>query len=89
MVSLSFYTLNNIFATWEIGSQLVLQGVLSKKFPLFDLPGRWLVVAGLLISTGVLVYQTRQEALNKERSHLILQINLLTEQKIAKLICFG
>jgi uncharacterized membrane protein len=74
------------FTTWEVYSQLVGQGVLPKSFLLFDLPGRWLEVAGLLISTGVLVYQTRQEELSKERSHLILQFNLLTEQKIAKLI---
>jgi uncharacterized membrane protein len=39
-----------------------------------------------LISTGVLIYQTRQEELSEERSHLMLQLNLLTEQKIAKLI---
>ena len=43
-------------------------------------------VAALLIATGVLVQQTREDRLAEQRSHLILQINLLTEQKIAKLI---
>ena len=43
-------------------------------------------IAALLIATGVLVQQTRQDKLAEQRSHLILQINLLTEQKIAKLI---
>jgi uncharacterized membrane protein len=33
-----------------------------------------------------LVYQTRQGQLSEERSHLMLQLNLVTEQKIAKLI---
>lgn len=39
-----------------------------------------------MIATGVLVHQTRQEKLAEQRSHLMLQINLLTEQKTAKLI---
>ena len=43
-------------------------------------------IAALLIATGVLVQQTRQDKLAEQRSHLTLQINLLTEQKIAKLI---
>lgn len=71
-----------LFAVWEIYSQAVNQNI----FPLFNLSEKWLEVAGLLISTGVLIYQTRQEKLSEERSQLALQINLLTEQKIAKLI---
>jgi uncharacterized membrane protein len=43
-------------------------------------------IVSLLIATGVLVQQTRQDKLADQRSHLNLQINLLTEQKIAKLI---
>jgi uncharacterized membrane protein len=43
-------------------------------------------IASLLIATGVLVQQNRQDKLSEQRSHLMLQINLLTEQKIAKLI---
>ena len=39
-----------------------------------------------ITSTGVLIYQARQEKVAEERSHLTLQLNLLTEQKIAKLI---
>jgi uncharacterized membrane protein len=39
-----------------------------------------------LISTGVLIHQARQEQVSEERSHLMLQLNLITEQKIAKLI---
>ncbi len=43
-------------------------------------------IAALLIATGVLVQQNRQDKLAEQRSHLMLQIELLTEQKIAKLI---
>jgi uncharacterized membrane protein len=74
------------FTTWIVCSHLVNQKILPKNFPLFDLHLHGLEVASLLISTEVLIYQTRQEELNKERSHLALQLNLLTEQKIAKLI---
>jgi uncharacterized membrane protein len=60
--------------------------ILPPYFPLFDVREEWLEVSSLLISTGVLIYQNRREKLSAERSHLILQINLLTEQKITKLI---
>ena len=74
------------FLAWGVCSHLARQDILPKSFPLFDLRDDGLEVAGLLISTGVLIYQTRQEELSEERSHLMLQLNLLTEQKITKLI---
>jgi uncharacterized membrane protein len=74
------------FAIWGLGSYLVEQGILTVSFPLFNLREEGLGVASLLTSTGVLIYQSRQEALSEERSHLTLQINLLAEQKITKLI---
>lgn len=74
------------FTTWIVCTHLVNQKILPKNFPLFDLNIHGLEVASLLISTEVLIYQTRQEELSKERSHLALQLNLLNEQKIAKLI---
>jgi uncharacterized membrane protein len=74
------------FTIWAFYSHLVHLGMLPKTFPLFDLRDESLGVASLLISTGVLIYQTRREKLSVERSHLILQLNLLTEQKITKLI---
>jgi uncharacterized membrane protein len=55
-------------------------------FPLFDLREEGLNMTALLTSTGVLIYQTRQEKISEDRSHLMLQLNLVTEQKIAKLI---
>lgn len=54
--------------------------------PRYELKNQMLDTAALLIATGVLVHQTRQEKLAEQRSHLMLQINLLTEQKTAKLI---
>jgi uncharacterized membrane protein len=74
------------FIIWAVCSHLANLDILSKSFPLFDLREEGLSVVSLLISTGVLIYQTRQEKFSAERSHLILQLNLLTEQKITKLI---
>lgn len=51
-----------------------------------DLKEMGVDIAALLIATGVLIQQSRQDKLAEQRSHLTLQINLLTEQKIAKLI---
>ena len=42
--------------------------------------------SALLMTTGVLIKQTRQEKLAEQRAQLSLQLNLLSEQKIAKLI---
>ncbi len=74
------------FTIWEICGHLVEIGILPTSFPEFDLREQWLDLASLFISTGVLVYENRQEKVSEERSHLMLQLNLITEQKIAKLI---
>ncbi|MCY7367430.1 MAG: DUF1003 domain-containing protein [Chamaesiphon sp.] len=74
------------FTSWGICSYLSNRHILPADFPLFDLREEGLEVAGLLISTGVLIYQNRQEKISEDRSHLMLQLNLITEQKIAKLI---
>ena len=74
------------FLVWGTCSHLARQGLLPNNFLLFDVQNQGLDVAALLISTGVLIYQTRQEELSEERSHLMLQLNLLTGQKITKLI---
>jgi uncharacterized membrane protein len=74
------------FAAWGTCSYLANIGLLASEFPKFDLHDQGIDVASLLISTGVLIHQTRQEQLSDQRSHLMLQLNLLTEQKIAKMI---
>jgi uncharacterized membrane protein len=74
------------FAVWIGCTNLAERNIIAKNFPLFDLHLHGLEIASLLISTEVLIDQTHQEKLSKEQSHLMLQLNLLTEQKIAKLI---
>jgi uncharacterized membrane protein len=76
----------SFFTIWGLCSYLADRHILTANFPLFDLREEGLGVAGLLISTGVLIYQTRQGKISEDRSHLMLQLNLVTEQKIAKLI---
>ena len=74
------------FSGWWLCSYLSSHGILPKDLAKFNLREDGLSVSSLLISTGVLVYQNRQEKVAEERSHLTLQINLLTEQKIVKII---
>jgi uncharacterized membrane protein len=74
------------FATWVIYSHLANINLINWELPRFDVRAEGVNVISLLISTGVLIYQTRQEELSDERSHLILQLNLITEQKITKII---
>jgi uncharacterized membrane protein len=73
------------FLSWAICSHIAPQ-LLPFGLPRFNLQDMGIDIASLLIATGVLVQQTRQDKLAEQRSHLGLQINLLTEQKIAKLI---
>lgn len=59
--------------------------------PQFDPPpfeglDKIISVGALLMTASVLVRQSRQEYLAEQRAQLSLQLNLLTEQKIAKLI---
>jgi uncharacterized membrane protein len=59
--------------------------------PQFDPPpfawlGGLLTLTALLTTTIVLIGQGRQSTLAEQRAHLDLQINLLTEQKVTKLI---
>jgi uncharacterized membrane protein len=74
------------FAIWIGCSNLAERKIIPKNFPLFDLHLHGLEIASLLITTEVLIYQNREEKLSEERSHLILQVNLLTEQKLTKVI---
>ena len=73
------------FISWIICTHIAPQ-LLPFGLPQFDVKEMGVDIAALLIATGVLVQQNRQDKLAEQRSHLTLQINLLTEQKIAKLI---
>lgn len=57
--------------------------------PPFNLLERLVDFGSLLISTGVLIRQTRQEKLAEQRAQLVLQLNLLSDQKMAKLIALN
>jgi uncharacterized membrane protein len=71
---------------WITGSVLRYLGLFPSYFPTFGFLDQGIDVASLLISTGVLIRQFRQERFAKQRTQLMLQLNLLSEQKIAKLI---
>jgi uncharacterized membrane protein len=74
----------------------VLWVVLNLGAPLLHLtpwdppPFAWLdgllTFIALITTTVVLIAQNRQERLEQQRAHLDLQVNLLTEQKVTKLI---
>lgn len=78
------YGLSGVLALWIIGN--LLNPALPFDMPSFSWSEQGLDAAALLISTGVLVRQTRQENLAEQRAQLTLQLNLLSEQKIAKMI---
>ncbi len=71
----------------------VVPNALPRRFglPRFDPPPfSWLqfslTTGSLLMTSGVLIKQNRQEKLAEQRAQLTLQLNMLSEQKIAKLI---
>ena len=74
------------FALWIGCTQLAEKNIIAKNFPQFELDLHGLEVVSLLITTEVLIAQAHQEKVQEERSHLMLQLNLVTEQKIAKAI---
>lgn len=80
------YSLSIALFIWILGSLLRDKGILPFNPPDFNVLERGFDVASLLISTGVLIRQTRQERFAEQRAQLMLQLNLLSEQKIAKLI---
>jgi uncharacterized membrane protein len=75
-----------LFSSWSAASYLAGHHLVSWDIPRFSLREQGIDVAALIISTGVLIYETRQEEENNALTHLMLQLNLISEQKIAKLI---
>ena len=74
------------FTLWGLLSYFAETSLSRWDLPVMDLQSHGLDMAALLITTGVLVRQTQQDKIDERRSHLMLQINLLNEQKIAKVI---
>jgi uncharacterized membrane protein len=69
---------------------LNLSAVLLHRHPFDPPPFPWLdtvlTLVALLTTTVVLIGQNRQTKLELQRSHLDLQINILTEHKVTKVI---
>jgi len=82
--SIFLYGLLLSLTGWIVGS--FFESWLPFDLPPFSWSAQGLDAAALVISTGVLVRQTRQENFAEQRSQLMLQLNLLSEQKIAKII---
>lgn len=80
------YAQMTLFTSWWVYSRFAEAGLVDWDLPLLSLQNQGIDVASLLIATGVLVRQTRQDKISEQRSHLMLQINLLNEQKVAKVI---
>ena len=77
-----------VFVALWIGVNSVLVSLGSKPFdpPPFQWLEGGLTLVALLITTIVLIAQNRQTKLEQQHTHLGLQVNLLTEQKVTKLI---
>jgi uncharacterized membrane protein len=71
---------------WLGGDAVNHMGLLPVMLPTFSWAEQGLDAAALLISTGVLIRQNRQESFAEQRTQLMLQLNLLSEKKIAKII---
>ncbi len=75
-----------VVALWILLNVLPHLGLPQFDPPPFDLLQLSLGVISLPITIAVLIKQDRQEKLAEQRAQLSLQLNLLSEQKIAKLI---
>ncbi len=82
-----FYSLLAVNGLWITVNALPRQW----NIPVFDPPPFYFLqesvsLVSLVMTAAVLVRQSRQEQLAEQRAQLALQINLLSEQKVAKLI---
>lgn len=74
-------------AAWTAGTLLASRaGKASFDPPPYPLLQGLLTLVALLTATVVLIRQNRHAKLAEQRAHLDLQVNLLTEQKVTKLI---
>ena len=75
-----------VVALWLLPNVLPDLGLPQFDPPPFDLLQLTLGIISLPMTIAVLIKQDRQEKLAEQRAQLSLQLNLLSEQKIAKLI---
>jgi uncharacterized membrane protein len=80
-------SLLSFVALWTSGNLVVrLLGLASFDPPPFLWLQGILTLGALLTTTVILITQNRQARIENQRAHLDLQVNLLTEQKVTKLI---
>lgn len=84
---LFFYLTLLVIVAWVVLNLalLVLRHAAIDPPPFYDLQG-FVGLAALLITTMVLITQRRQSAKDERRMQLNLQINLIAERKVTKLI---
>jgi uncharacterized membrane protein len=82
-----FYLTMLVIVAWVVLNLtlLVLRHAAIDPPPFYDLQG-FVGLAALLITTMVLITQRRQSAKDERRMQLNLQINLISERKVTKLI---
>jgi len=83
----TIYLIVAIAAVWAGGNLVApVLGIPAPDPPPFSRMQSVIALVALLMTTMVLTTQSRQAKHAEQRSHLDLQVNLLAEQKIAKLI---
>jgi uncharacterized membrane protein len=76
-----------IVAAWAVyNSTAAVWGLEPFDAPPFELLDGIMSLIALITTTIVLIAQNRQAKLEQQHTHLALQVNLLTEQKVTKLI---
>src|ERR1017187_4724092 len=76
-----------IVAAWLVyNSAAAVWGWKSFDAPPFEMLDGIMSLVALITTTIVLIAQNRQAKLEQQHTHLALQVNLLTEQKVTKLI---
>lgn len=81
------YTLLLTIGAWigfNLGAKLL--GATALDVPPFAMLDTAMTFISLITTTVVLIAQSRQAKLEQQHAHLDLQVNLLTEQKVTKLI---
>jgi uncharacterized membrane protein len=76
-----------IVASWVVINTIARsRGLRSWDAPPFEMLNSAMSLLALITTTIVLITQNRQAKLGQQHTHLGLQVNLLTEQKVTKLI---
>jgi uncharacterized membrane protein len=82
-----------LFVLFSLAAAWIVINLLAPRFGLpqfdprpFPLLDGVLSLAALVSTTVILIAQNRQTRIEQQHTHIALQVNLLTEQKVAKII---